>query len=112
MKPAREFLAAGSLRLVGLREPEGMGNRKAEVNDNRARWYGQHERSTAKLRWRFDRTVGEIRRGGQPFDHLKQCIRDAIFKRRAYFRAFAGYVKVTPLRSCDPAADQPWQPDR
>jgi uncharacterized Zn-binding protein involved in type VI secretion len=26
MKPAREFLAAGSLRLVGLREPEGMGS--------------------------------------------------------------------------------------
>src|SRR5262245_59613614 len=26
MKPAQEFLAAGPLRLVGLREPEGMGS--------------------------------------------------------------------------------------
>src|SRR5258707_15877762 len=112
MKPAREFQLQALYALWVSVNPKTWQYRKAEANGSRARWYGQHERSTARLRWRFDRAGGEIRRGGQPFDHLKQCIRDAIFKRRAYFRAFAGYVKVTPLRSCDPAADQPWQPDR
>src|SRR5215831_21139451 len=75
--------AAGPYALWVFVNPKAWAIGKAEVNDNRARWYGQHERSTAKLRWRSAETGtgGGIQRGAQPFDHLKRCIRYPIFKR-------------------------------
>ena len=44
-----------------------------------------------------------IQRGAQPFDHLERYIGDTpIFKRQN--GPVTGYVKVTPLHSCDPAS--------
>src|SRR5229473_7485524 len=81
MKQARQCKLQARTPCGSFVNPKAWAIGKAEVNDNRARWYGQHERSTARLRWRFARTGGGLQRGGQPFDHLKQCVRDAIFKR-------------------------------
>ena len=50
MKQARQCKAAGPYVLWVFISPKASAIVKAEVNDNRARWYGQHERSTAKLR--------------------------------------------------------------